>query len=129
TSHIHYCMVLGVVGRELSTFRSTRELVSVVADALEAHEEAYHKAGILHRDVSVGNLIVTDDGEGLLIDWDLCRKRSTLQKRCHDQTISGGTWQFMSAALLSDPTKHQDFEDDLESFLHVLTWTSLRYCP
>jgi hypothetical protein len=35
----------------------------------------------------------------------------------------------MSAALLSDPTKHQDFEDDLESFLHVLTWTSLRYCP
>jgi hypothetical protein len=35
----------------------------------------------------------------------------------------------MSGALLSDPTKHQDFEDDLESFLHVLTWTSIRYCP
>jgi hypothetical protein len=35
----------------------------------------------------------------------------------------------MSAALLLDPAKHQDFEDDLESFLHVLTWTSVRYCP
>jgi hypothetical protein len=35
TGHIHYRMVLGVVGRELSTFRSTRELVSAVADALE----------------------------------------------------------------------------------------------
>jgi hypothetical protein len=35
----------------------------------------------------------------------------------------------MSAALLIDPTKHQDFEDDLESFLHVLTWTPIRYCP
>ncbi|KAG2115711.1 hypothetical protein BD769DRAFT_1363258 [Suillus cothurnatus] len=129
TGHIHYRMVLGVVGRELSTFRSTHELVSAVADALEAHEVAYHKAGILHRDVSVGNLIVTDDGEGLLIDWDLCRKRGTIQKRRHDRTVSGGTWQFMSGALLSDPTKHQDFEDDLESFLHVLTWTSIRYCP
>jgi serine/threonine protein kinase len=99
TSHIHYCMVLGVVGRELSTFRSTRErggrclgrLVFRFCASLHrysfshaAHEDAYHKAGILHRDVSVGNLIVTDDGEGLLIDWDLCRKRSTLQKRCHD---------------------------------------------
>ncbi|KAG1898025.1 uncharacterized protein F5891DRAFT_1240372 [Suillus fuscotomentosus] len=126
TGRIYYPMVLGVVGRELSTFRSTRELVNAVADALEAHEDAYHKAGILHRDVSVGNLIVTDDGEGLLIDWDLCRKCGTIQKRRHDRT---GTWQFMSGALLSDPTKHQDFEDDLESFLHVLTWTSIRYCP
>ncbi|KAG1763736.1 hypothetical protein EV702DRAFT_1156666 [Suillus placidus] len=126
TGHIHYRMVLGVVGRELSTFRSTHELASAVADALEAHEDAYNKAGILHRDVSVGNLIVTDDGEGLLIDWDLCRKRGIIQKRRHDRT---GTWQFMSAALLLDPTKHQDFEDDLESFLHVLTWTSIRYCP
>jgi hypothetical protein len=35
TGHIHYRMVLGVVGRELSTFRSTHELVSAVADALE----------------------------------------------------------------------------------------------
>ncbi|OAX31029.1 hypothetical protein K503DRAFT_788095, partial [Rhizopogon vinicolor AM-OR11-026] len=24
---------------------------------------------------------------------------------------------------------HQNFEDDLESFLHVPTWTSVRYCP
>ncbi|KAG2084912.1 hypothetical protein BD769DRAFT_1681925 [Suillus cothurnatus] len=132
TGHIHYRMVLGVVGRELSTFRSTHELVSAVADALEgwfsdshlpprifispaAHEVAYHKAGILHRDVSVGNLIVTDDGGGSTYRLGFMSEARYNPKRRHDRT---GTWQFMSGALLSDPTKHQDFEDDLESFLH-----------
>ncbi|KAG2131428.1 uncharacterized protein EDB93DRAFT_1108121 [Suillus bovinus] len=117
TGHVHYRMVLGVVGRELSIFRSTYELVSAVADALEAHEDAYHKAGILHRD-TMGRVF---SSTGICVGSAVQSKRGR-----HDRT---GTWQFMSAALLSDPTKHQDFEDDLESFLHVLTWTAIRYCP
>jgi len=40
---------------------------------LVAHTEAYNNAGILHRDVSVGNIIISDRG-GLLIDWDLSRE-------------------------------------------------------
>jgi hypothetical protein len=35
TNNLHYRMVLSVVGREMSTFRSTRELASAVADAME----------------------------------------------------------------------------------------------
>ena len=30
-------------------------------------------AGFLHRDFSPGNIIITVDGKGLLIDWDLSK--------------------------------------------------------
>lgn len=36
-----------------------------------AHKDAYD-AGILHRDISPGNIII-HEGSGLLIDWDLSR--------------------------------------------------------
>jgi serine/threonine protein kinase len=32
-----------------------------------------YAAGILHRDFSPGNIIITSDGKGLLIDWDLSK--------------------------------------------------------
>ena len=35
----------------------------------------------------------------------------------------------MSAKLLRDVGKMHELEDDLESFLHVLGWTTLRYLP
>ena len=35
----------------------------------------------------------------------------------------------MSAALLQDANKQHTIADDLESALHVLTWTTLRYIP
>jgi serine/threonine protein kinase len=36
-----------------------------------AHMDAYN-AGILHRDISPGNIII-HEGSGLLIDWDLSK--------------------------------------------------------
>jgi hypothetical protein len=38
-----------------------------------------------------------------------------------------GTWQFISASLLMDPGKRHELADDLESFLHVVTWLVLRF--
>jgi RIO-like serine/threonine protein kinase len=37
-----------------------------------AHMDAYN-AGILHRDFSVGNIVIDPNGEGWLIDWDLSK--------------------------------------------------------
>lgn len=44
-----------------------------------AHTEAIENAKILHRDISVGNIIISDRG-GLLIDWDLAKDIDNLEK-------------------------------------------------
>ncbi|KAH7920142.1 hypothetical protein BV22DRAFT_1040188 [Leucogyrophana mollusca] len=127
TGHIHYRMVLGVVGRVLTTFNCTFELVSGMSDAIEAHKYAYESAKVLHRDVSAGNIILTAS-DALLIDWDLSKDTDLLknQRRRRDRT---GTWQFMSAAILQYPEQPQERKDDVESFLHVTTHTAIAYTP
>ncbi|KAF9231689.1 hypothetical protein BU15DRAFT_55848 [Melanogaster broomeanus] len=128
TGHINYRLVLEDVGKRLAV-QSTKQLVKVIRDAMEAHWLACC-AGVLHRDISPGNVVifVDEDGNarGLLIDWDLSKEISKTKKRRPDRT---GTWQFMSAALLRDRHKVQDLTDDLESFLHVLMWMTIRYVP
>ncbi|KAH7921115.1 hypothetical protein BV22DRAFT_754260 [Leucogyrophana mollusca] len=110
-------------------FNSTRNLIIALADAIEAHKHAYNSgdAGILRRDVRVGNVILRYNGtEGLLIDRDLCKPLDAVSRRRRDRA---GTWQFMAAALLQNPQKPHELQDDLESFLHVLTWSAVRCCP
>jgi serine/threonine protein kinase len=55
-----------------------------------AHKQAYEGPKILHRDISAGNIILTDDGNGLLIDWDLCNRVENLAKvgRLSERTVS-----------------------------------------
>ncbi|KAF8131843.1 hypothetical protein EV363DRAFT_1583527 [Boletus edulis] len=101
-------------------------LVTVVFDALQAHSHAVNHAKLLHRDISAGNIILTDKGKGLLIDWEMAKKMDERGSRRPDRT---GTWQFMSANLLQQPGKFHTVTDDLESFLHVLGWMTLRYVP
>jgi RIO-like serine/threonine protein kinase len=86
-----------------------------------AHDGAFFDAHILHRDISVGNIIIMTEGEGLLIDWDLCinlrnedaaaRRPERTVRVPHStfstrfvELLSQGTWQFMSAKLLSELT-------------------------
>ncbi|EEB94797.1 hypothetical protein MPER_06333, partial [Moniliophthora perniciosa FA553] len=69
--HRHYRQVLKEVGRDLTSFNTVGEVVGAIADAVQAHQDAYERASILHRDISVGNILITDNGGGLLIDWDL----------------------------------------------------------
>ncbi|KAF9226393.1 hypothetical protein BS17DRAFT_777175 [Gyrodon lividus] len=126
TSFVHYRLALGDVGRPLTSFTCTKQLVRGVLGAMEAHWHAYHVARILHRDVSAGNVIVTDQGKGLLIDWELAKKVGEIGNRRRNRT---GTWQFMSAALLQDVGKLHTLVDDLESFLHVLGWATIRFVP
>ncbi|THU80557.1 hypothetical protein K435DRAFT_809789 [Dendrothele bispora CBS 962.96] len=105
-------------------FQNTKDLVRVLRDTLIAHTNAHEKAGLLHGDVSAGNILVTEDGRGLLNDWELSRQVSKPKQRSRI-----GNWQFISAAL-SGPLSHRpshSLKDDLESFFHVLAWTSLKY--
>ena len=38
---------------------------------LLGHSRAYKRAKIFHRDISAGNILIDENGEGILIDWDL----------------------------------------------------------
>ncbi|EEB89149.1 hypothetical protein MPER_12790, partial [Moniliophthora perniciosa FA553] len=116
--HQHYFIVFKQVGRPLWDFKTTLELVKAIRDAVQAHKDALEKAGILHRDISVGNILITDEG-GMLIDWDFSRRENVQPQRVAVRT---GTWQFMSAQLLLNPpgTVEHSRADDLESFFHVL---------
>ena len=47
---------------------------------VSAHYMAWETAGILHRDISVGNILIDPASrQGFLIDWDLSRLRSELE--------------------------------------------------
>ncbi|KAI0262353.1 hypothetical protein BC834DRAFT_829028, partial [Gloeopeniophorella convolvens] len=90
---IHYRVVLETVGRSLSKFESTRELCRAVKDAIEAHSVAYSGAHILHRDISSNNILIGENGEGLLIDWGLSKgvepeEEEPQGARQHARTVS-----------------------------------------
>lgn len=57
-----------------------------------AHKQAWVKAGVLHRDISVGNVLIIDDEEkgywGILNDWDMCKFEEELDKGPSQQARS-----------------------------------------
>ena len=60
---------------------------------LLAHAAAYNNARILHRDISGGNILITEKGTGILIDWDLSKKvkvdaDADAKPRQHSRTVS-----------------------------------------
>ncbi|KAI0724850.1 hypothetical protein C8Q72DRAFT_647456 [Fomitopsis betulina] len=130
---IHYRLVVQEICRPLEDHESALTLTQVMLDALLAHEQAYTLKGYLHRDLSNNNILLwfyTDvNGNthilGILNDWDLCKATQYLA------TVSrpgrSGTWQFMSAKLLRNPGKKHELADDLEAFVHVLCWETLRF--
>ncbi|KAF8176468.1 hypothetical protein BJ912DRAFT_699314 [Pholiota molesta] len=114
-----YRMTLPIIGKSLTDFKTSKEFVSAIADAMKAHDAAYFKANILHSDISVGNILISDSG-GLLIDWDSCVTVDPAHGLTRPRKRTG-TWQFMSVSLLRNPiTHHHDIEDDRESAFYVL---------
>ncbi|KIK51533.1 hypothetical protein GYMLUDRAFT_181302 [Collybiopsis luxurians FD-317 M1] len=120
--HHHYRLVLDTIGHSLTHFDSTWQLVNAILDAMIAHQDALERAQRLHRDISVGNIIITDDSRGMLIDWELSKVLDHKEPRSYEKT---GTWQFRSVRLLEadsqNPIEHSA-GDDVESFFWVLSW-------
>ncbi|KAG1767305.1 hypothetical protein EV702DRAFT_1050408 [Suillus placidus] len=123
TPHTLHRLVLNIVGEKLTNFESSRQLVQSVRDALLAHKDAYEIVKILHRDLSVGNIVIYR-GKGILIDWDLAKVLTIQGPR---QITRTGTWQFMSAHLVKNIKAVHAVEDDLESSLYVVLWATLIY--
>lgn len=111
---------------------------------LLAHQDAFERCNILHRDISTGNILIYKkpntggEVEGLLIDWDLSQNVQRMGKAWRKGRmvrfttvdliswliVAQGTWEFMSARmLLKEKGFVHELRDDLESFVHVLHYT------
>ncbi|KAH9486317.1 hypothetical protein JR316_0000381 [Psilocybe cubensis] len=131
----HYRLVLKEFAKPIEDFKDVKELLVAFSDAIEAHSVAHDIAHILHRDISAGNIMIDQNGRGLLVDWDL--SKSTIGPHPDDDAVQQpertGTWQFISYRLggkrnPGDPVPIHSKDDDLESFFYVLHWLALRYC-
>ncbi|KAI0689809.1 hypothetical protein C8T65DRAFT_766104 [Cerioporus squamosus] len=132
---VHSRIVMKEIGRRLTDFEHVYELGSGVYGALqgmeslssEFHINAPGRGRFLHRDISVNNILIMGsrgDTVGLLCDWDLAKTEQQLED---SNPTRAGTWQYMSALRQRFVEKRHELSDDLESFLHILTWSSVRY--
>ncbi|KAH8922377.1 hypothetical protein BT69DRAFT_1334777 [Atractiella rhizophila] len=96
-----------------------------------AHEKAFDASNdapsILHRDISEGNILFDDKGQGFLGDWELAKVGGDSS----DANERTGTEEFMSLRLLESmvhdsPVRHE-VQDDMESFVYVLLWIAASY--
>ncbi|KAJ3491198.1 hypothetical protein NLI96_g874 [Meripilus lineatus] len=124
----HYRFAVLEIGIPLEEYEEPLEMVTAILDAVQAHKQAWD-AGVLHRDISCGNILILRDGSdmrGILNDWDMCKHKCTGDGR-DNPAFRSGTWLFMSALLLKFPDKPHQLSDDIESFVHVINWLILRF--
>ncbi|KAI0355846.1 hypothetical protein OH77DRAFT_268114 [Trametes cingulata] len=148
----HMRIVVDDVGRPLTQFRCTRELIQAIRDAIVGHRQAREKARVLHRDVSVGNILIVNEPNergfyGFLHDYDYSSIESEDEDEGYEsgsssphQTVENGegsghkgrtgTYYFMAFEILrgdrGGPIIHNTHHD-LESFYWVLIWIVLRH--
>lgn len=122
------CTVTSPLGRPLSTFTSRLELLRVFRDAIKCHRSLLLDAGIIHGDISEGNILIVDNQpadapQGILIDLDSATYRDE-EPDPESDTMIVGTKMFMAIAVLQGDQRHT-YRHDLESFLYVFLWTIL----
>ncbi|CCU82701.1 serine/threonine-protein kinase Sgk2 [Blumeria hordei DH14] len=113
-------------GRQIDKFRSALELIGRMSDAIKAHRSLVMDAKILHRDISVNNILLTGNKKtdklgGVLIDLDLSTliKDGTFQEKAQVMT---GTMQFIALDILENSfattgtVVTHSYRHDLESF-------------
>ncbi|KAJ6571741.1 hypothetical protein B0H19DRAFT_1023206 [Mycena capillaripes] len=118
-------LALQMYSLTLNTATSALQLLGAVRDVVSGHRDALLVKGILHRDISFNNLLLSSnpDANGVLIDFDMAKR---MQDIIANQGTEGdsrtGTRAFQSVKVLlrNDKLGHHDHMDDLESVFYVL---------
>ncbi|KAJ7770645.1 hypothetical protein B0H16DRAFT_218663, partial [Mycena metata] len=144
----HTRSLLTPVGKPIKSFPSTKAMVQALYRAVLHHKIAF-EAGVLHRDISDGNVLFEEgpaeqDPKGFLVDWDYSeftpeglknfdawfpeRKDKQDQYKDVDKSLKDmtGTLPFMAIEILESDTTHGPHHD-LESVYWLFTWMILRH--
>ena len=126
-NRIFCCLVVSPPGRAIHEFKSVLEFLEACHDVIKGHRSLYEDGKILHRDISVNNIIITDaqkegDPKGMLIDLDLAKELNSGSSGARHRT---GTMEFMAIEVLKG-TAHT-YRHDLESFFYVFLWVVIRH--
>jgi hypothetical protein len=116
-------------GRAISEFTSPDELLRSFRDAICGHYSLLTTGGILHRNISVNNITMTDPlfprpdkVSSFLIDLDLAIRVGSSDVPCGAPHHTG-TYEFRSIETLrAEPEFVPTFHDDLQSFFFVFLW-------
>ncbi|KAF5381167.1 hypothetical protein D9757_009422 [Collybiopsis confluens] len=114
----------------LSNLKSAREFAQVFYDILQIHRWLYEQPKILHRDLSMANIMFRREGDqvyGVLNDFDLS---SLLTRMDKSPTLKHrtGTKPFMAHNLLNTEwDKGHLYRHDLESLFYIILIVSCHY--
>ncbi|RDX42642.1 hypothetical protein OH76DRAFT_1488523 [Lentinus brumalis] len=131
---VHYRVVLRDVGYSLRHSRGTEELLTATLDVLRAMSDARYKASRLHRDISLGNIILVAEPDrsvrrGYLIDWDAScgvdESGAALRRG------RAGTWEFLPFRMIGSQSRErkQTLQDDMESLFYVVLYCAFLWLP
>ncbi|KAL6690661.1 serine/threonine-protein kinase Sgk2 [Trichoderma pleuroticola] len=124
-NRIHRRIIVQDFGRPIYKASSPTALVAAVENCIQGHE-SLRKAGFLHRDISVHNVVIDErqgTPKGFLIDLDLAIRES--REEASGAKGKTGTRAFMAIGLLfGEP---HCFMHDLESIFWVLFWVCVNH--
>ncbi|KAK3332195.1 hypothetical protein B0T19DRAFT_439053 [Cercophora scortea] len=127
SNRVHRRVILRDYGKPIYKASSRTSLLAALSGCIEGHE-SLRKAGVLHRDISINNLLINEDTNNpsrpsFLIDLDLAIKED--RKGSSGARGKTGTRVFMAIGTLLG--EQHSFMHDLESFFWVLFWICIHY--
>ncbi|KAJ2085077.1 hypothetical protein IW138_006494 [Coemansia sp. RSA 986] len=100
------------------------QLIVAAADIMNVHTAIAKTCNILHRDISVNNMLITklleNKVRGVLIDFDCAKDISKVD--CKTRPERTGTYPYMSINNMEISNVKRTQLDDWESLIYVLCW-------
>ena len=128
-NRVHRRVIVRDYGKAIYKASSRAGMLAALEGCIEGYESLHTQAGMLQRDISIGNVMMNEDKgnpsqHAFLIDLDLAIK----EQRDGTSGARGktGTRAFMAIGVLYDDEEHS-FMHDLESFFWVLFWICIHH--
>ncbi|KAJ2146269.1 hypothetical protein IW136_000640 [Coemansia sp. RSA 678] len=123
-NRIHRRIVMSPVGEPIHNLKSIDELIVIVGDVMAAHTAIAKRCGLLHRDLSVNNIMFCRDAnggvKGMLVDFDNACRIADMENMKQPDCV--GTLPFMSIGNLEMSGVKRTVLDDWESLIYILCW-------